>query len=284
MTNSIIQTQLDTYAVKSAADEWNALREIAQELCLAALAQSDFFENAAFQGGTCLRIVHQLPRYSEDLDFLAKTASPEFKWDPYLKKLEQEFRNYDLHFDVKDRSSADKAVKSAFLKENSFGKQLNIAFPRSRDVKKISIKLEIDTNPPAHSGYETHFLAFPFAYSVVTQDLPSLFAGKCHALLCRNYLKGRDWFDFIWYVAKKSQVNFQFLSDALNQEGPYKNQNKMVDKAWLIQTLKEKIEMLSFEKAKADAKTFLGPTQFKGLDVWGKDFFLSLTSKMDRYL
>ena len=111
---------------------------------------------------------------------------------------------YAFDFQIIDRSKADKAVKMAFLKDNSFGKILVLTHPRGpSDKQTIQIKLEIDTNPPEGSGFQPHFLDFPYSFSITAQDLPSLFASKLHAILCRPYVKGRDWFDFVWYVSKK---------------------------------------------------------------------------------
>ena len=216
----LIQKKLEQYQVQSAEDEENALKEITQEICLYALAKSGFFEHAAFHGGTCLRIVHGLDRFSEDLDFALR--KPEnFNLGPYLEKTATLMRAYGYDLEIAGPEKADKAVQTRFLKDDSIKRV--VSFKHLRDFrKKINIKVEIDTNPPTLAQDEVKFLEFPTDYSILCHDMNTLFAGKIHALLCRQYLKGRDWYDFNWYISNKCPPNYQFLSSALNQLGPWK--------------------------------------------------------------
>jgi predicted nucleotidyltransferase component of viral defense system len=281
MSIKIIEERLKEYSSDSSRDELNALKEIIQEIALLALARAHFFNKAAFQGGSCLRIVHGLNRFSEDLDFILFKPDRDFIWEPFLKALQLEFKLYSFQFDVVDRSQADRAVKMAFLKESSFGEVLIFTHPRgSSDKQTIKIKLEIDTNPPAGSEFEIHFINFPYAFSIVTQDLASLFAGKLHALLCRPFTKGRDWFDFVWYVSKKIVPNYTLLTQAIDQEGPWKKQNIIVTKSWLIEALTEKIENIDWTNAKRDTENFLRVQERESLKVWGKNFFLAMVKKL----
>jgi len=283
MSIKIIEERLKEYAPVSQRDELNALKEITQEIALCALDRAHFFNKAAFQGGSCLRIVHGLNRFSEDLDFILFKPDNTFAWEPFLKSLQLEFKLYSLEFDVIDRSQADRAVKMAFLKESSFGKVFVFTHPRgSSDKQTIKIKLEIDTNPPAGSEFEKHFINFPYAFSIVSQDLPSLFASKCHALLCRPFIKGRDWFDFVWYVSKKIVPNYAHLTQAIDQEGPWKKQNITVTKSWLIEALTEKIEKIDWVNAKRDAENFLREQERESLKVWATDFFLAMVKKLSK--
>jgi hypothetical protein len=285
MSIKIIEERIKQYAPTSQRDELNALKEIVQEISLCALARADFFKIAAFQGGSCLRIVHSLNRFSEDLDFILFTPDKTFAWAPYLNALQLEFTLYDLQFHIIDRSKADNAVKLAFLKDTSFGKVLIFSHPRGpSDKQSIQIKLEIDTQPPADSSFQTNFVDFPYPFSIVTQDLPSLFASKCHALLCRPYIKGRDWFDFLWYVSKKVIPNFAHLQNALEQVGPWQNQKITVTHDWLIATLRNKISTINWAEAKVDAEHFLRIDDRNALKVWGNDFFLATVGKLDNYL
>jgi predicted nucleotidyltransferase component of viral defense system len=285
MSIKIIEERLKEYAPTSQRDELNAIKEIVQEIALCALARSDFFKIAAFQGGSCLRIVHSLNRFSEDLDFILHEPDKSFVWDPFLKALQLEFKLYALEFQIIDRSKADNAIKMAFLKDNSFGKVLILKHSRSSsDKQTIQIKLEIDTNPPADSTFQSHFLNFPYPFSIIAQDLPSLFAGKIHALLCRPYVKGRDWFDFVWYVSKKVVPNYTHLQKAIEQVGPWQNQVVDMSKEWLISELKNKIETINWTEAKKDAENFLRIHERQGLEVWGNDFFLATVKKFAEYL
>jgi len=281
MNIKIIEERLKEYAPTSQRDELNAIKEIAQEIALCSLARSNFFNSAAFQGGSCLRIVHKLNRFSEDLDFILFESNKTFVWEPFLKALQSEFALYNLEIQVIDRSKADQAVKQAFLKDTSFGKVLVLTHPRSpSDKQSVQIKLEIDTNPPAGSNFQTHYLDFPYEFSIVTQDLPSLFASKCHALLCRPYTKGRDWFDFVWYVSKKIVPNYVHLTNALQQAGPWQGQNVIASGEWLVEALKNKIVTVDWTVAKTDAEYFLQASRRDVLNVWGNDFFLEMANKL----
>lgn len=152
------------------------------------------------------------------------------------------------------------------------------------DKQTIQIKLEVDTNLPAQSTFQTCFLDFPSTFSIVAQDLPSLFAGKCHALLCRPYVKGRDWFDFVWYVSKKVIPNYAHLASALEQMGPWQNKKVDVTADWLVAAFNDKVAEIDWNEAKKDAENFLQAKEREGLQVWGRDFFFATVEKMAGYL
>lgn len=285
MNVKIIEERLKEYAPTSQRDELNAIKEIVQEIALCALARADFFKIAAFQGGSCLRIVHKLNRFSEDLDFILLKSDSSFVWEPFLKVLQSEFKMYSFDFQTIDRSKADKAIKMAFLKDNSFGKILVLTHPRGpSDKQTIQIKLEIDTNPPYGSGFQSHFLDFPYAYSITVQDLSSLFASKLHAILCQPYVKGRDWFDFVWYVSKNIVPNYMHLQKSIEQAGPWKNQEISVTSEWLISELNNKISKIDWQETKKDVENFLRTHERHSLAVWGYDFFIATVEKLSGYL
>jgi predicted nucleotidyltransferase component of viral defense system len=272
---------LDSYQCKSALEEEQALREITQEVALAALARSNFFKFAAFHGGTCLRIFYSMNRFSEDFYFLLKERNENFSLQPYLKDLSDELLAYGYQLEVVDRSKADSAVKKAFIKDSSIGKVLQLNHLRAdRSMRKIRIKLEIDTNPPEGSGYEIKYLDFPFVSSATVQDLPSLFAGKIHAMLCREYAKGRDWYDFIWYTSRSVHINYQFLASALKQQGPWRGQELQIDKEWCLKTLRDRICSLDWQEAKDDIKRFIQQKELVSIELWSKELFLD---RLDNY-
>lgn len=283
--NKIIENKLALYNIKSMQDETNALKEIFQEIALSALARTDFFLQTGFQGGTCLRIIYGLQRFSEDLDFLLAEPNFSFDWKPYLDKIQEEFSNYNLNLAVTDRSKVDNSVKKAFIKEDSFGQILKLTYKRNiSDIQKVQIKLEIDINPPNGSEFETKFLDFPYPYSITLQELKSLFAGKCHALLCRTYTKGRDWFDFIWYVSRKTAINYNFLENALHQTGPWEGKNISINRQWIIENFENKIINTDWESAQKDVARFLKVEEFEGLKIWNQNFFLAMLGKLENYL
>lgn len=188
-------------------------------------------------------------------------------------------KQYGIHPEVTDKSRVNNTVKKMFLKDDSIGKIIDLSFVH-HPGRKLAIKFEIDTNPPLGSNLDIKFLEFPLDYSIIAQDLNSSFAGKCHALLCQEYIKGRDWYDFTWYVAKKIVPNFIFLSHALFQQGPWANQEIIVTPAWFIDTMQQKIESIDWDKAANDVAPFLNVQDKKTLNVWGVDFFMDKLNKL----
>ena len=283
MTNQLIESRLNSYKIQTLEDEENALKEILQEVALYALSATDFFGKAMFQGGTALRILYHLPRFSEDLDFILQSPNSSFHWEPYLHKMSECFELFGIEPEIIDRSKTDQAIQKLFLKDNSIGKMLNLKF-RHHSGKKLLIKLEIDINPPLYSGSEIKYLDFPIDYSILVQDLPSNFAGKCHALLCRPYVKGRDWFDFSWYITNATQINFKFLSAAIQQSGPWHNAGITVNKTWLTEQLTAKIQTLDWQQVSKDVMRFLAPEYQTSVELWGVEFFMSKVRKLAQYL
>ena len=281
MSVALVQNRLNAYACTSALEEEQALREITQEIALAALGRSDFYEKAGFQGGTCLRIFHGLNRFSEDLDFALTKPDTTFEITSYLEQVGKEMQAFGYEIEVEDRSKAGLAVQKAFLKDDSLGKVLTLGYrPRTGPLRKLRIKIEVDSRPPAGASYEMPVLDFPFPSAVRVFDQPSLFAGKIHALLCRGYLKGRDWYDFIWYTARKTPVNLTLLSAALDQQGPWAGQGIQVDRDWCLREISGVIEKLDVDQAREDVRRFLKPVEIPSLAWWSKDFFLQQCQKI----
>jgi hypothetical protein len=210
---------------------------------------------------------------------------PNFQLLDHLTHVRDELKAYGYEMEITDRSKTGTAVKKAFLKDESIGKILTLKHAGKVNIMpKIFIKLEVDIHPPCGSGYETKYLDFPYASMVTVQDNTSLFAGKIHALLCRDYLKGRDWYDFIWYTSHRTGINFSLLSSAINQYGPWENRSILVDKAWLLQELEEKINSIDWKHAKEDVRRFVPVSEQPSLEIWHKDFFLSQLEKLQQIL
>jgi len=276
----LLQQQLDTYKATGPIEEERATREIFQEVALYALWRAGFFEVAAFQGGTSLRILHGLQRFSEDLDFILKAPDPGFEWNPYLEKLLNGLLEFGLHPEAIDKSRMDQRVKKALLKDNSVSNQLNLSFDRDRRNRKLKIKLEIDVNPPNGSGFDYSYLDFPLDFEICHQDLASNFSLKTHALLCRPYLKGRDWYDFNWYVKRNVQPNYPHLQAALDQYGPWQGQARTIDPSWLRNALAEKITNIDWKEAAEDVMRFLNAAEQQSLTLWSDRFFLNKVERL----
>jgi len=269
----LIQQRLDSYKAGNPVEEEQATKEILQEVALYSLWRAGFFEVAAFQGGTSLRILHKLPRFSEDLDFILKEPDPNFKWGGYLEQLLDGLKEFGLQSEALDRSRMDQRIKKALLKDNSVSNQLDLSFYRGHPGQKLNIKLEIDVNPPADSGFEYSYLDFPLDFEVCHQDLSSNFSLKIHALLCRPYLKGRDWYDFNWYVKQNIQPNLPHLQAALIQYGPWEGREIEISTDWLYRTLLEKVAAIDWNNAAQDVERFLHPAGKESLKLWGNRFF-----------
>jgi len=281
MSVAIVQERLLSYGCASTLEEEQALREISQEIILAGLGRTDFFSHAGFHGGTCLRVFHGLNRFSEDLDFALRDRDDAFRLGPYLEKVRDELTAYGYALEIDDRSRRGDAVQKAFLKDQSLGSLLTLDYrPRTGPMRKLRIKLEVDTNPPGGATYSMPVLDYPFPSAIRVFDLSSLFAGKIHALLCRDYLKGRDWYDFVWYTARRTPVNHALLSSALDQQGPWAGSAPATDNAWCISALSAVIEAVDWRQAREDVRRFLKPIELPSLELWNTEFFLTQCRKL----
>lgn len=277
----IIKEKLRQYDAANALEEGNAVKEILQEIALYALWRADFFEVALFQGGTSLCILHGLPRFSENLDFLLRTPDPDFDWSPYLKRLFEVYAQFGLKLDAQPKTQMDNVIRQALLKDDSIASQLDLSFTGAGRPKTIRIKLEIDVNPPTGSGEATSYLDFPADYEVRHQDLESNFALNIHALLCRGFLKGRDWFDFSWYVSRAVKPNFMLLQSALIQAGPWSDEVSLrVDMVWLKNALSSAIARIDWKEATEDVERFLRSVELKSVGLWNERFFLAKLDKL----
>lgn len=281
---ALIQGRLEDYRCTSAEEEMNATREILQELILAGLSRTDFFVKAAFHGGTQLRIFEGVRRFSEDLDFALVSQDQSFLLLPYLEKVSEELAAVGVTMEVRDKSKASVTVKKGFLKTDSMVKILDLRFVGGRRTlgtpPKISIKVEVDSNPPAGATYRAQQLLFPIPASVRVFDRESAFAGKMHALLCRQYIKGRDWFDFVWYAGVRAKLNHALLSSAIDQQGPWAGRGIATCDKWVRERLMEVIVKMDWSAAKRDVLPFVYATDRQSLDLWSGDFFSSLTEHL----
>jgi predicted nucleotidyltransferase component of viral defense system len=275
MLDRVLGARIRDYAPANPVEQENVLQELMQHYVLASLARAGLFAEAMFHGGTCLRIVCGMNRFSEDLDFLLKRPDPDFCWQGYLEAVRGDCAQEGIAFEVQDKSQAGTAVQKAFLKTDSIGKILTLDLPFERyQARKIRIKLEIDTNPPAGSTFTTSYITFPVTAALTTQSLESGFALKLHALLCRPYVKGRDWFDFVWYVARQIRPDPDLLRHALHQQGPWAGQPITVTPRWVQESMEAAIRRIDWTAARSDVQRFLPLREQEGIRVWSADFFL----------
>ncbi|MFZ2054913.1 MAG: nucleotidyl transferase AbiEii/AbiGii toxin family protein [Candidatus Aminicenantales bacterium] len=277
MIHRVLEEKIREYPIPSALDQENVLQEIVQHVILASLSRAGLFSRAraVFHGGTCLRIMHGMNRFSEDLDFLLKTPNPGFTWREYLEHVVRDGLGEGLSFTAQDKAEDGMAVKKALLRTDAFGKDMANVLPYARDPRKlIKVRLEIDVNPPSGSSFETRYIAFPVTTAITTQGLGSSFAMKMAAMLGRTYVKGRDWYDFIWYVNKKIVPDLGLLERSLAQQGPLAGLKIKIDHAWVEGSLREKITGVDWRVARQDVERFLPLREQETLKLWGREFFL----------
>ena len=275
MIANVLNARIREYAPASAVEQENVLQELMQHYVLASLSRAGMFSEAIFHGGSCLRIIHGMSRFSEDLDFLLKRPDPGFRWKKYLEAVDRDCAQEGIEFGLLDKSAADNAVQKAFLKTDSIGKVLLLALPFERpNPRKIRIKLEIDTNPPAGSAFQTSYITFPGVAAVTTQTLPSGFGTKAHALLCRRYVKGRDWYDFVWYTSRKIKPDLELLQNALFQQGPWAGRPLEMTPEWFFDNMGAAIRRVDWKEARSDVRRFVPTVEQQGLDAWSTEAFL----------
>lgn len=280
----MIKEWIESYNPKNKDELNQAFREIMQEITLAGLYRSSFFEKGAFYGGTALRIFHGLERFSEDLDFILLASHDDFSLANYLKAIENEFTSLGINISIKEKDkSIETNIESAFLKSETIWKELILeaAVPGLGLEQKpnIKVKIEVDTKPPLGFSTEGKLLLRPFSFYVKCLSVQDLFAGKMHALLYRkwkNNVKGRDWYDFEWYIKKGIPIRLShFILRALDS-GDLKDKNLSKDE--FRQLIHQRIEKVDLKMAKADIVRFIKDPQVT--EIWSKKYFHDLVEQM----
>lgn len=266
MNSEIYNTMLSGYDLSTDQKRRNAIFEVNQQIILAGLYNGGFFDVAAFYGGTCLRIFYGLQRFSEDMDFSLLLPDKEFDFTKYFKPIIDEFAIVGRQVEIKkkDKKSFGK-VDSAFLKDNT--DVYDVTFNTEK-----SIKIKVDTQPPLKFGTEQKLLMLPHSFMTRCFVLPDLFAGKMHALVYRgwkNRVKGRDWYDFEWYVRHNVPLDFGHLTERI-----FQFDNEIVTKDMFINQLKEKLSTANINQVKDDVIPFV--KNVKELDIWSNDYFVQL--------
>ncbi len=272
-----------------------ALREILQEIVLYALAEEGFFKHAVFYGGTALRILHGLPRYSEDLDFSLIKPDDEFRLEVYEVAIIEALKLYGFKSEVQTKVKGHSAVQSAFVKGNTLTHLIAINAPDEvthsyHSQKQLKIKFEVDTQPPVNFNSEEVLHLKPAPFYIHTMSKSSLFSGKMHAVLCRSWkgrAKGRDWYDLVWYVSNNYKVDLHHLATRITQSCRAFDDSDTeipceiteVSKEVVIDMLKKRIDSLDFESAKSDVIRFI--SNDSELDIWDKEFFLKIADKIE---
>lgn len=284
--NNIITQMLAKYEIKNVDDEINALKEIIQEIVLSGLSRGNFFDVAAFYGGTALRIFHHLDRFSEDLDFALIEANSDFQLSTYFPYIERELKAYGLNLEVSTKKKINESnITSAVVRGGTLEHILKF-FPNRENnqynylLKKIKIKFKVDINPPSGANYEYKYKLLPSPHQIRIYDMSSLFAGKIHAILCRNWkirVKGRDLYDYVFFLANHTSVNLELIKNKLIASN-YIDPNSSFDILVLKKLLIAKFSMIDYKEAKEDVLPFI--KDFQSLNLWSQDFFCNITEDL----
>lgn len=272
MKNDIYDNMLSAYDLSTEQQRRNATFEVNQQVMLAGLYNGGFFDVAAFYGGTCLRIFHGLQRFSEDMDFSLLAPDDRFDFTKYFQPVIDGFAivGRDVEIKKKDKRNFSR-VESAFLKDNT--DVYDVSFQTDKSIK---IKIEVDTQPPLNFRTEQKLLLYPHSFMTRCFVLPDLFAGKIHALVYRswkNRVKGRDWYDFEWYVRHNIPLDFAHLAERALQFN-----NEVIEREMFTALLKEKLASANMNQVKNDVLPFVKNP--KELDIWSNDYFVQLVDMM----
>lgn len=269
---TIFDEMVAAYNPQNATQKTNAQHQVMQQIVLAGLQKGGFFEHAAFYGGTCLRIFHGLPRFSEDMDFTLVEKNPAIHLENYFQPIREVFAltGKDVVITKKEKLHFGR-VESAFLKEDTTA--YDIAFQTEKTIK---VKIELDTNPPLLFDMEQKLMMQPYSTMIRCLTLPDLFAGKMHALVFRNWktrIKGRDWYDFEWYIRHNIPLHFAHLQERIRE---FNGQEVTRDE--FMHLLRERLANANISQVKEDVLPFVNnPSE---LDIWSNEYFGLLADRL----
>jgi len=281
-----VARMLSKYECRGINDYINALREILQDVALLGLWRGKFFEKAAFYGGTALRVLYGLDRFSEDMDFSLLVPLDSFDITGYTAFLQRETKAFGFDVRVEKIDKAMQSpIQSAFLKANTrkqllvieAGEEILKAIPKGQILK---IKLEVDTDPPPGFATQTRYLLQPIPFAVRAFVVSDLFAGKMHAILCRRWksrVKGRDWYDLVWYAANHPELHLYHLEQRMRQTGDWKDDAPLTSERFQ-DLLTKAINNLDVDQIRREVETFIKNP--KNLSIWSRDFFLDVASRI----
>ena len=284
--NSIVEQMLSQHGSATVEDRKNSIKEVVQEILLCGFSRAGFFRSAAFYGGTALRLFYGLDRFSENLDFSLTAPDTDFRLESYLPAIEKELAAYSFHFQAESKHKTFVSdIQSAFLKGGT-REHILLCYADEQLARsiggneRIKIKLEVDTTPPPFASFERKFRLLPIPYEVNMYDMPSLFAGKLHAVICRAWksrVKGRDLYDFVFYMSRRTPFNLKHLNARLVDSG-FKDAGEDMSLEQIRNLLHGRFDTIDYAQARADVLPFIRDPA--SLDVWSADFFKALTQSI----
>ena len=285
--NPAIEQMLERYVCQTRDDYVSALREILQQIALLGLWRAKFFEHAAFYGGTALRVLYGLNRYSEDLDFSLLKPAASFSLGAYGDALRREVASFGFEVSFENRKrNPQSAIESAFLKANTLQRLIVVkaaaALTKPMHAGEVlKIKLEVDTDPPAGFETESRAVLLPVPFAVRAYSLPDLFAGKLHAVLCRKWktrVKGRDWYDLVWYVGHHPRLHLSHLESRMRHSGDWTGSASLT-KSDLLDRLRSAIVRLDVDQIRQETDRYVRDKS--SLALWHPDFFRQIVEGIE---
>ncbi len=285
--NNIITQMLNKYDIQNTNDKINALKEVIQEIILCGLSRGGFFDEALFYGGTALRIFYKLDRFSEDLDFVLIKPNKNFDLSKYFLCIEEELKSYGLNLEIISKNKKTvTSITSAFVKGNTLEHILNFFVTNEKEeydhlLKDIKIKFEVDINPPSGAVIEEQYKLLPSPHQIKLYNRESLFAGKIHAILCRNWqfrTKGRDLYDYVFFLANNIHVNLELLKNKL-VDSEYIMSDSRFDIEVLKKLLNKKFDEINYDEALEDVIPFIKNKET--VKLWSNEFFKEITKNLE---
>jgi len=284
--NDAVRSMLRAFGPrKNQIDEINALREIVQRVTLLGLHRGGFFEKASFYGGTALRLLYHLDRFSEDMDFCLNAPDPAFQLSPYFGSISAELERFGIDATLEEkRSGQGVSIESAFVKQDTCRGLLVIGgnIPGVPKGQLVKVRLEVDKSNPPGGKTRNMLISLPTPFMIGTLTEESLFAGKLHTILARTYLsrvKGRDYYDFLFYSARGTKVNLEYLEAKLRDSGHYSGKKRLAMSS-LVTMLEKKFSSVDFAQARSDVRPFLKPDRVRDLDEWSAELFSALAENL----
>lgn len=282
----VLRQLLGKYSAARVEDYDRALREIMQQVILLGLWRGRFFEHAAFYGGTALRLVHGLDRFSEDLDFSLLEPDSLFDLGGFRSSAVRELSAHGIEADA---GSAEKpegsSIQHLFLSANACSTMASAGAPQAvisslPRERLLKVRLEVDVCPAPGFSTTPGYLLVPLPFQVRCYSLSDLHASKMHAVLCRrwrNRVKGRDWFDMVWFAANHPQLHLAHLDQKMRQSGDLGSAEVLTE-----DLLRSKIDMaidrLDVNAARREVEPFV--TDYTSLQIWSIDFFRAVAARI----
>lgn len=264
----------------------NLLREILQEVILCHMKEAGLFEDMAFHGGTSLRLLHRIDRFSEDLDMSLLVANESYDIAAKMRDLEVSLLNSGFRLEFQNKSKPTKAIKVFYVNDSDILNQFAREIGNVIAGEKIKIKFELDVLPSDHQVFADSRVKSTFSVIVKSHDLTTCMGQKIHAVLCRSHfygmdiIKGRDLYDLEWYLEQGIIPNYNNLRECLIRGGPWEKQKLQIDRAWVVAEIHKSLQTKSFPMILEDLRPLVDSTIFESISArWNKSYYSQLVAE-----